>query len=139
MIEALAPAKLTLTLRITGVRDDGYHLIDAEMATLDFGDRLEIAAGSSGVRMLDEAGRELHDVAPPGDNLVERALALAGRRAAVTVHKRIPAGAGTGGRIGRRGRGAALGRVRRPDRGGVDRRRRGLLPGWRPGPGAGHR
>ena len=97
MIEALAPAKLTLTLRITGVRDDGYHLIDAEMVTLDFGDRLEIAAGSSGVRMLDEAGRELHGVAPPGDNLVERALALAGRRAAVTVHKRVPAGAGLGG------------------------------------------
>ena len=28
-----APAKLTLALRITGVRDDGYHLIDAEMVT----------------------------------------------------------------------------------------------------------
>ena len=28
-----APAKLTLSLRITGVRDDGYHLIDAEMVT----------------------------------------------------------------------------------------------------------
>ena len=97
MIEAFAPAKLTLSLRITGVRDDGYHLVDAEMATLDFGDRLEIVAGSSGLRMLDEAGRELHGVAPPGHNLVERALALAGRQAQVTVHKRIPAGAGLGG------------------------------------------
>ena len=26
-----APAKLTLSLRITGVRGDGYHLLDAEM------------------------------------------------------------------------------------------------------------
>ena len=26
-----ALAKLTLSLRITGVRPDGYHLIDAEM------------------------------------------------------------------------------------------------------------
>ena len=37
-----APAKLTLTLRITGVRDDGYHLIDAEMVTLDLADTLTI-------------------------------------------------------------------------------------------------
>ena len=33
-----APAKLTLSLRITGVRDDGYHLIDAEMVSLDLHD-----------------------------------------------------------------------------------------------------
>ena len=97
MIEAFAPAKLTLSLRITGVRDDGYHQIEAEMTTLDFGDRLEIVPDGSGVRMLDEAGGELHDVARPGDNLVERALAFAGRQAQVTVHKRIPIGAGLGG------------------------------------------
>ncbi len=40
MDELFAPAKLTVSLRITGVRDDGYHLIDAEMVSLDFGDRL---------------------------------------------------------------------------------------------------
>ena len=102
MIEAFAPAKLTLGLRITGVRADGYHEIDAEMTTLDFGDRLEISpvldgSRSSRVRMLDEAGRELLDAPPPADNLVARALALAGREARVTVHKRIPAGAGLGG------------------------------------------
>ena len=28
-----APAKLTLSLRITGVRDDGYHLVDAGLAS----------------------------------------------------------------------------------------------------------
>ena len=97
MIEALAPAKLTLSLRITGVRQDGYHEVDAEMVTLDFGDRLEITEGESGVRMLDEAGGEIRGVAAPGENLVERALVLAGRRARVTVHKRIPVGAGLGG------------------------------------------
>ena len=58
MIEAFAPAKLTLSLRITGVRPDGYHTVDAEMVTLDFSDRLEIVAGKSGLRMLDEAGNE---------------------------------------------------------------------------------
>ena len=38
MVTVIAPAKLTVSLRMTGLRDDGYHLIDAEMVTLDFGD-----------------------------------------------------------------------------------------------------
>ena len=33
-----AHAKLTLSLRVTGVRDDGYHLIDAEMVSLELHD-----------------------------------------------------------------------------------------------------
>ena len=100
MIEALAPAKLTLSLRITGVRDDGYHEIDAEMVTLDLCDRLEIhpdSGGATEVRMLDAAGGDFGAALPAADNLVARALSLAGRRARVTVHKRIPAGAGLGG------------------------------------------
>jgi 4-diphosphocytidyl-2-C-methyl-D-erythritol kinase len=100
VIEALAPAKLTLSLRITGVRDNGYHEIDAEMVTLDFSDRLEIypnLRGAADVRMLDRAGEDYPAAVPAADNLVVRALALAGRRARVTVHKRIPAGAGLGG------------------------------------------
>ena len=38
-----APAKLTVSLQVTGVRDDGYHLLDSEMVTLDLADTLEIA------------------------------------------------------------------------------------------------
>ena len=100
MIEALAPAKLTLSLRITGVRDDGYHEIDAEMVTLDLCDRLEIhpdSGGTTGVRMLDAAGDDVAVALPAAGNLVVRALSLAGRGARVTVHKRIPPGAGLGG------------------------------------------
>ena len=37
-----APAKLTWSLRVVGVRDDGYHLIDAEMLTLDLADSLTV-------------------------------------------------------------------------------------------------
>ena len=33
-----ALAKLTLSLRVTGVRADGYHLLDAEMVTVDLAD-----------------------------------------------------------------------------------------------------
>ena len=37
-----APAKLTVSLRVTGTRPDGYHLLDAEMVTLDLADTLTL-------------------------------------------------------------------------------------------------
>ncbi|MCY3632938.1 MAG: 4-(cytidine 5'-diphospho)-2-C-methyl-D-erythritol kinase [bacterium] len=85
-----APAKLTLSLRITGVRDDGYHFIDAEMVSLDLADTLDIEAGHG---VIIEGGGEID----PDDNLITRALALVGRTARVTVSKQIPTGAGLGG------------------------------------------
>ncbi len=90
-----APAKLTRELRIVGVRPDGYHLLDAEMVTLDWGDELEIDPGS-GV-MVQGEGAERFAVPDGEENLVARALALCGRQAQVTIHKRIPPGAGLGG------------------------------------------
>jgi 4-diphosphocytidyl-2-C-methyl-D-erythritol kinase len=89
----LAPAKLTLSLRILGVRDDGFHLIDAEMVSLDLADTLTIADGDS--VEVDGVGGET--VMAAGDDLVARALRLVGRRARVRVDKRIPPGAGLGG------------------------------------------
>ena len=90
-----APAKLTRTLRVTGVRADGYHLIDAEMVELDLCDSVALTSGD-GFAVVDEAGRGL-PVPEGGDNLVARALALVDRTAAVRLTKRIPSGAGLGG------------------------------------------
>ena len=45
VLELVAPAKLTLSLRITGVRSDGYHLLASEMVSLDLADTLEIGPG----------------------------------------------------------------------------------------------
>lgn len=90
----IAPAKLTLSLRMTGLRDDGYHLIDAEMVSLDLHDRLDLAPGDA-LRVAGPHGTET--VGPDEDNLVRRALSLVGRTANVTLHKEIPAGAGLGG------------------------------------------
>ena len=45
MISILAPAKLTLSLEITGVRSDGYHLLKAEMVSVSLMDKLEISEG----------------------------------------------------------------------------------------------
>ena len=83
-----ALAKLTLSLRVTGVRDDGYHLLDAEMTTLDLADVLTFADGDG----VEVVGADL-----PPDDLVSRALRAVGRRASVRLEKRIPVGAGLGG------------------------------------------
>ena len=93
-VALVAPAKLTLSLRVTGVRDDGLHLIDAEMVTVDLVDDLVVSEGSGLTMTTPEDGLDI----PTGpDNLITRALALAGIDAAVDVVKRIPAGAGLGG------------------------------------------
>jgi 4-diphosphocytidyl-2-C-methyl-D-erythritol kinase len=118
----LAPAKLTLSLRVTGVRPDGYHVLDAEMVSLDLADELTFSEGS-GLEIVDaRPGAGTPSVAPqapagggalqpglpaapglpPGvpagdDNLVRRALRAVGRDAHVRLVKRIPAGGGLGG------------------------------------------
>lgn len=89
-----APAKLTLSLRLVGIRGDGHHLVDAEMVTIDLVDRLDVSDGD-GLRVVPADGGL--EVAAGGENLVARALRLVGRSAAVVVHKAIPAGAGLGG------------------------------------------
>jgi 4-diphosphocytidyl-2-C-methyl-D-erythritol kinase len=89
-----ALAKLSRSLRVVGVRDDGFHLIEAEMLTLDLADTLTFGPGD-GLEVVGPAG----GAAVPGDedNLVRRALAAVGRTARVRLEKRIPAGAGLGG------------------------------------------
>lgn len=89
-----APAKLTLSLRVTGVRPDGYHLIDAEMVTLDVADLVTIEPGAAGVHVT---GRFAEGVPTDRSNLVSRALDLVGRQARVSIDKRIPPGGGLGG------------------------------------------
>lgn len=89
-----APAKLTLNLRVIGVRADGYHLIDAEMISVDLFDELRVEAGS-GLDIV-EAGSGLR-VPTGADNLITRALHVLGVSASVRVDKKIPAGAGLGG------------------------------------------
>jgi 4-diphosphocytidyl-2-C-methyl-D-erythritol kinase len=89
----IAPAKLTLSLRVVGVRADGMHLIDAEMVELDLFDTLLLHSGDG--LHLDGPAAPAGGLGP--DDLVSRALALVDRTAAVHLHKRIPAGAGLGG------------------------------------------
>lgn len=91
-----APAKLTVGLRVVGVRADGLHLVDAEMVTVDLFDDLEITEGP-GLDRLEIRGATGLPVVADDDNLVRRALRLVERSARVVLTKRIPAGAGLGG------------------------------------------
>ncbi len=89
-----AHAKLTLSLRITGTRPDGFHLLDAEMVSLELHDRLTFDPTRGG---LATSGPFAGGVPLDDSNLVTRALALAGGSAHVTVDKSIPHGGGLGG------------------------------------------
>jgi 4-diphosphocytidyl-2-C-methyl-D-erythritol kinase len=89
-----APAKLTLSLRIVGLRGDEYHLIDAEMVTLDWHDTLTIDPSSTG---LSATGPYAAGLPLGRSNLVDKALRHVGRTAAVHIHKTLPTGGGLGG------------------------------------------
>jgi 4-diphosphocytidyl-2-C-methyl-D-erythritol kinase len=93
-VELAAHAKLTRTLRITGVRDDGYHLIDAEMVSLALCDRLTIDPLRTGI---EATGPFADGVPTDASNLVARALDLLDVDARVTIDKQIPHGGGLGG------------------------------------------
>jgi 4-diphosphocytidyl-2-C-methyl-D-erythritol kinase len=111
-----APAKLNLSLRVTGRRQDGYHELESLLVLLDMSDRLLLMPGAPGLRIDGPASADL----PLGaDNLAWRGL-LAGlggepELACLTLEKRIPVAAGLGGgssdaaaawRLGRRWRDA---------------------------------
>lgn len=88
-----ANAKLTLSLCVTGARDDGYHLLDAEMVTVDLADTLTFSDGDE----LSVVGPAATGLPVDDSNLVRRALAAVRRAAQVRLEKRIPVGAGLGG------------------------------------------
>lgn len=110
MTALAAPAKLTWSLHVTGVRPDGLHLLDAEMVTLELADTVELTEvderdgdderdGGDAPRFVVavEYPAAARDGALGDDDLIRRALRLVGRRAHVAVVKRIPIGAGLGG------------------------------------------
>ena len=93
-----ALAKLTSSLRVTGVRDDGYHRLEAEMTTIDLADVLTFSEGVGfDVVGLDVVGLDAVGLDRASFDLVPRALAAVDRTAHVRLEKRIPVGAGLGG------------------------------------------
>ena len=92
-MRVVAPAKVTVSLHVTGVRSDGMHEIDAIAVVVDdLYDTLLIEPGATWLR-VDPAG-----AAPAGtDNLVLKALEYLGVSARIELLKTIPTQAGLGG------------------------------------------
>jgi 4-diphosphocytidyl-2-C-methyl-D-erythritol kinase len=105
-----APAKVNLTLRVLGRRDDGFHEIESLVTFADFGDRLSFAPGEQ--LSLAVRGPSAAAAGEGEANLVIKAArALATLRpetvtGAFLLDKRLPVAAGLGG--GSADAGAAL-------------------------------
>jgi 4-diphosphocytidyl-2-C-methyl-D-erythritol kinase len=93
-----APAKLNLFLHVVGRRADGYHLLQSVFQLVDWADTLHF-------ERRDDGRLQRHDLAEalPADDLTlraARALQAASATTAgadISVHKRLPSGAGMGG------------------------------------------
>ncbi|SHH29107.1 4-diphosphocytidyl-2-C-methyl-D-erythritol kinase [Cognatishimia maritima] len=96
-LSALAPAKINLTLHITGQRDDGYHLLDSLVVFADIGDR--ISAAPADELTLNVTGPFAGGIPTDDSNLMLRAakLLLPDHGAALTLEKHLPPASGIGG------------------------------------------
>jgi len=99
-VRVSAPAKLTLTLRVLGLRADGFHELEALTAMVSApADTLVVrdgAPGTVGIRVIGGGADIPHDE----DNLVVRAarsILPAGLGVDIELTKVTPSGAGLGG------------------------------------------
>ena len=100
-IEALAPAKLNLTLHVTGRRADGYHLLDSLVCFVSTGDRISVETGREpGLEIQGPFAAALAgNDAGEGGNLVSRALDILEGVPPLRIglEKNLPVAAGIGG------------------------------------------
>ncbi|MDF1749259.1 MAG: 4-(cytidine 5'-diphospho)-2-C-methyl-D-erythritol kinase [Alphaproteobacteria bacterium] len=100
-LSALAPAKVNLSLRITGRRNDGYHLLDSLVAFTDFGDQIEVSE-AEGLTLIVQ-GPFADAVPHDKSNLVLKAAQSLAQAAGIEAHaqitltKTLPAAGGIGG------------------------------------------
>lgn len=93
--EARAPAKINLTLHVTGRRPDGYHLLDSLVVFADAADVVRVRPADA--PQLRVTGPMAAGVPADSSNLVLRAAALMGVTAAIELEKHLPAAGGIGG------------------------------------------
>ncbi|MDX8352721.1 4-(cytidine 5'-diphospho)-2-C-methyl-D-erythritol kinase [Cognatiyoonia sp. IB215182] len=99
-IKAIAPAKVNLTLHVTGQRDDGYHLLDSLVVFADVADQLGATVAPD--LRISVSGPFSGGIPTDPTNLMMRAAeALRSVRgvkqgAALTLEKHLPHAAGIG-------------------------------------------
>ena len=90
-----APAKINLTLHVTGRRADGYHLLDSLVVFAGVGDR--VSAVPDAALSLAVTGPMAAGLSGEGDNLVLRAARAMGVPARIGLEKVLPVSSGIGG------------------------------------------
>lgn len=93
--KAFAPAKINLTLHVTGQRADGYHLLDSLVAFADVGDHLEFMPGPD--LSISVTGEHAAGVPTDAGNLVWKAAEAVGWSGSIALDKVLPHGGGIGG------------------------------------------
>lgn len=96
-IEVLAPAKINLTLHVTGQRTDGYHELDSLVVFTDVGDRLTLKEEDE--LNVEISGPFALKLDLSDDNLVMRAARLMASKkgARIKLEKNLPVSSGIGG------------------------------------------
>lgn len=108
-LSIFAPAKINLTLHITGRREDGYHTLDSLIAFTDIGDEIMLSEGQDftfdikGPYAGSFSDKE-KDAGPHSGNLAVMAAWLTARHTgkmldniSITLKKNLPLAAGLGG------------------------------------------
>ncbi|WP_198389447.1 4-(cytidine 5'-diphospho)-2-C-methyl-D-erythritol kinase [Roseovarius faecimaris] len=95
MVKVLAPAKINLTLHVTGRRDDGYHLLDSLVVFADIGDTVRVKP--SDTLSLSVEGRMTAGVPLDERNIMIRAAQFMHVGAEMRLTKKLPNAAGLGG------------------------------------------
>ncbi len=96
-----ARAKINLTLRVLGRREDGYHELESLVAFADLADRLELEPNEGAALEID--GPFADACGSPSDNLVLKAVSALRRRKGrlraglFCLTKNLPIAAGIGG------------------------------------------
>lgn len=93
--EALAQAKINLTLHVTGQRSDGYHLLDSLVMFADVGDVVRVTMADT--TSVTVQGPMAKDVPADESNLVWQAARMMGAEAEIVLEKHLPHAAGLGG------------------------------------------
>lgn len=93
--KAFAPAKINLTLHVTGQRADGYHLLDSLVMFADVGDRVTVRRAEEPALVL--TGPMADALPRDRSNLVVQAANAMGVTAQIQLEKNLPVAAGLGG------------------------------------------
>lgn len=109
MLERTAHAKINLALHVTGLRNDGYHLLDSLVVFSELGDKICITAAEnpSSLVKLEIKGPFSKGLEAGANNLVSRAALAFGYAVTqktgkpqpvnITLEKNLPIASGIGG------------------------------------------